>query len=210
MANQPGGNVNTPSSVPIPDPTLLTTDQLRRENFWLRELIESRLDGMDKALVLIQAKADKVPSEVDLKVGALEHLHDERFKAGAEALSAAVQSIQMQFTNRDVLTDKMAKAGAEALSAALQAAKEAVGKQNESSALAIAKSETASDKRMDQLQILINTKTDGLVSTITDVKDRLTMIEGKGLGWSGAGGLILSIVAVGISLAIAVIRFGGN
>ncbi len=37
---------------PVPDPTKLTTDQLRRELAALREIIETRLDGMDRAIGL--------------------------------------------------------------------------------------------------------------------------------------------------------------
>lgn len=76
------------------DPSALTTQQLVRENFWLRELIETRLNGMDKAIDLLQAAADRVPSlsVVDANVKHLKELVEEKFKDGKTALDAAMAS----------------------------------------------------------------------------------------------------------------------
>src|SRR5580658_3724506 len=59
--------------------------------------------------------------------------------------------IQTQFIERDTRVEQTAKGSKEALDAALQAAKEAVGEQNKSNSVAIAKSEAATNKQMDQL-----------------------------------------------------------
>ena len=49
------------------DPTPRTMQQVLRENFWLRELLETRLNGMDKALLLLQAFADRTPTTMDVQ-----------------------------------------------------------------------------------------------------------------------------------------------
>lgn len=88
-----------PASIrPSPDPTTLTTEQLLRENFWLRELLETRLDGMDKALVLLQARADRVPSETDLAVLRLRELTDEKFQAVTTRFGDSKTAVDVAFT----------------------------------------------------------------------------------------------------------------
>lgn len=61
------------SNVPVPDPTTLTTQQLYRESTGLRDILETRLAAMDKALGLLQNAANKSPSigEVFLGLGSL-------------------------------------------------------------------------------------------------------------------------------------------
>ena len=49
---------------PRPDPTTLTTAQLIRELNSLRQLIESRLAGIDSRIDLVRMHLDKVPSEI--------------------------------------------------------------------------------------------------------------------------------------------------
>ena len=164
---------------PIPDPTVLTTQQLLAASAVLRDaidavrkVIETRLDGMDKAIELLRVTStEKFPLMVESKVLNLKDLHDEKFK-----------SIQTQFLERDTRTEQTSRDSKVAVDAALQAAKEAVGEQNKSSALAIAKSEAATTKQIDQIIALITTTTAGLNDKISDLKDRLTLIEGKGFG----------------------------
>ena len=175
-----------------PDPSLLTTQQLLREITMLRELIETRLDGMDKAIELLQTSTDKFPSVVNEEIKQLEALHNEKF-----------HSIEVQFSERDTRTEQTSRDSKVAVDAALQAAKEAVGEQNKSSALAIAKSEAATTKQIDQIGFLINTTALGVNDKIDDIKTRITSVEGhsKGLGdgWGfivGAGGVVLAIIAV--------------
>jgi hypothetical protein len=83
--------------VPIPDPTLLTTVQLNREIAAVRDIISglkeivfTRLDGMDKALELSNHNLSRVPSEVERQVDHLKEVNSERFR-----------SIDIQFVERD-------------------------------------------------------------------------------------------------------------
>jgi hypothetical protein len=66
-----------------------------------------------------------------------------------------------------------------AVDAALAAAKEAVKEQTTSSDLAIAKSEAATTKSIDQLGDKFDTAVDGLRREIGDVKERVSAMETK-------------------------------
>lgn len=173
---------------PIPDPTILTTQQLNREIGALREIIETRLDGMDKAIELLQTLNNHAQDFVKTEVSHLQTLHDEKFK-----------SIQNQFIERDTRTEQTSRDSKVAVDAALQAAKEAVGEQNKSSALAIAKSEAATNKQLDGIGTLLNTTAGGLTDKIDDLRTRLTTIEGRSSGGKdvygymiAAGGLVIA------------------
>lgn len=159
---------------PNPDPTLLTTQQLFREITNLKDQIETRLDGYDKAIGLLQNKADKEPgipeivAEFREKLKGVIGLFDEKFRG-----------VQTQFTERDERVAQTSKGGKEALDAALQAAKEAVGEQQKANAQAISKSEAATTKQLDQISAQITSQAKGYDDKIDDLKGRLTSFEGK-------------------------------
>ena len=176
-------------TLPVTDPTHLTTRQILREIGTLKEIVfakiesssaehaliqsvtKTRLDGMDKATVLLQDMADQLPTAIDAKITALREVHDEKFN-----------SIKNQFTEMDVRTERSSKDNNVAVGAAFSAAKEAVGEQNKSSALAIAKSEAATGKQIEQLQQLTIKGMESLDEKINDVKERLTRLEGASEG----------------------------
>ncbi len=60
-ARPEAGIIHPQNVVPVPDPTALTTEQLRRELGALREVIEARLNGMDMANKLLADQASGVP-----------------------------------------------------------------------------------------------------------------------------------------------------
>jgi len=160
---------------PRPDPTSLTTEALRREVATLRELMEARIEGhlrlteqhfaaLDKATLLARADAEKVPQLIDVRLGALQALHAERFEA----------------------------------------AKESVNEQHRSSTLAIAKSEAAINKQIDQISLGISTGIKSLDDKILDVKDRLSRTDSERGAFGKAdvalgGGLaaIATLIAIG-------------
>jgi len=184
---------------PVPDPTQLTTEQLLRENKWLRELLESRLDAMDKAVDRVQQSIlDKIPLEIDLRVEHLKELVAEKFS-----------SIQTQFIERDTRTEQTQRDSRVAVDAALQAAKEAVGEQNKSSGLAIAKSEASTTKQIDGLQVLISNVSAALDGKITDVKERMTGFENRTLGAGSARTEIHDSKTFGLSIVVAMMAAVG-
>lgn len=212
--HEAGGNI------PIPDPSVLTTEALRREIDGLRELIEeklasatadrqgvrsiieTRLAGMDEAILLLQNTADKFPARIDEKIGALKEVHDGRFDSIAGVNLEKFSSIQTQFRERDSRTEQSSKDSKVAVDAALQAAKEAVGEQNKSSALAIAKSEAATTKQIDGLGVQLGNYNKASDDKITDLKERLTRLEGTGAGKAQVWAAVAIIVGIVVSLNV--------
>lgn len=185
-------------SIPVPDPSALTTALTQREVAALKEIIDTRIDAMDKAIALLQAFADKSPTTaaVAQSVESLEKLHAEKFK-----------SIETQFKERDTRTEQMAKVSDLAVNAAFAAAKEAVGEQNKSNALSIAKSEAATAKQIDGILSSIITATKTSDDKFADLKDRLTAVESQK---KGAGDMIAYLLAFGgLLVAAAAILFRG-
>ncbi len=172
-----------------PDPSVLTTQALLREIELLREVfttrqaldsestklafrvVEVRLDGMDRATNLIHEQSTLLPSLVDEKVAAQEAITRERF-----------EGIQTQFRERDVRSTKSSEDDRVALNAALSAAKEAVGKSQEASDKAIAKSEVAFTKQIDQIVLLVQTGAKANDDKLADMKDRLVRLESEKTG----------------------------
>jgi hypothetical protein len=201
---RPPSGIVTAEIRPIPDPTVLTTQQLLREIATSREVVEagidgkigrveSRFDAMDKAIELVRQQTDLFPNNVVDQVGKLERLHEERFR-----------SIALQFVERDTRTDQTSRDSKVAVDAALQAAKEAVGEQNKSNALAIAKSEAAFTKQIDQIGALIMALQKGLDDKIDDMKERLQTIEGQKKGTDGTWSHIVTIGALVFAAVMAI------
>jgi hypothetical protein len=177
------------------DPSALTTAQTVREIAALKELITTRLEAMDKAIVLFSDNLTRVPTDVDKQVGNLKELHDERFSRVATQIDA----IQRQFTERDGRVKEAIYAAKIALDDALLAAKEIGNVQNQASALAILKSETATAKQLDQIGFNLQTIQAALHDKIDDVKTRLTSFEGRGQGIGSSWGVLATIAGIVIA-----------
>jgi hypothetical protein len=183
---------------PSPDPTYLTTQALTREVNALKELIEIRLDAQDRATGLLQDASARGPAlgVVEERVSSLVGLIDEKFASVKAQQLEKFDSIQIQFRERDTRTDQTSRDAKTAVDAALQAAKEAVGEQNKSGALAIAKSEASTIKQIDQIAVLLQNVNKATDDKISDLKDRLTMIEGR----SGGQGSLIAYMIAGLGL----------
>jgi tetrahydromethanopterin S-methyltransferase subunit B len=171
--------------LPVPDPTVLTQQQMTREIWAAREILETRIVCLEELLERIQLTADQQISLREAAVGHLQSLQDEKFRG-----------IQTQFEERDIRTEQTQRDSKVAVDAALQAAKEAVGEQNKSSALAIAKSEASTTKQIDQISVIINAMAKALDDKIDDIKGRLNAIEGHGKGTNEIWGYIIGALGV--------------
>lgn len=178
---------------PVPDPTRLTTQAVREAIIALKDVINTRLEGMDKALQLLQARSDRFPAELDTKISTVRDLLFERFKG----IELQFEGIQLQFKERDTRVEQTAQDSKTAVAAALQAAKEAVEKQNAASSQAAQKSEGAFTKQIDQLAELFRTGTKSLEDRITvankvsddklsAINERIARIESLSLGTRSA------------------------
>ena len=205
---------------PIPDPTKLTTEQLRREVAALREIIETRLDGMDKATGLASVRAADVREDIErirgrlreemaAEVGQLRELLETR-------LDGMDRAIAIQFTERDVRTEQTTAGAKQALDAALLAQKELLAQQNEANSAAAAKAEASFTKQIDQIGAIIQTQEKALDARITGLKERIDRREGSNAGVAGSrserrldtGQLLttLSVLAAVIGLLIVAFR----
>jgi hypothetical protein len=189
---------------PIPDPTILTTQQLFREIAALEKIlitriegvkseITVRLDAMDKAMEVATDIVTHTPTEIDREITHLKALHDSKFNA-----------IDRQFENRDSRLEQANRDNKENVQSALKAANDSVSQHNQSSALAIAKSEAAFAKQIDQQAVVIQTMKDALESkmaasnestedkiselrkSVNSTDSRVTQIEGRGSGVTSA------------------------
>ncbi len=172
----------TIGSVPVPDPTVLTTASLLREIGSLRELLLARITALENAVALAHENLVRVPTETDKAIDHLREVVFQRFDVEKQKFIG----IQTQFEERDTRVEQTATAYKEALGAALQAQKEAVGKQNDNFSLSIAKSETATNKQIDQLGQLQAASAQAANEKIDDLKQRITLLEGQDRGKSTA------------------------
>lgn len=155
-----------PSGFDSGDPTPRTMQQVLRENFWLRELLESKLSNIDqkiessdKAVRLLQAFADRTPTTMDVqhKVDALREVVIEKFVGVSN-------TFQQNGT---------------ALTAALQAQEKQAIATNDTNKAATDKMEAGFTKQFDALSASNKTDVAGVKDSINDIKDRLTIIESK-------------------------------
>lgn len=174
---------------PVPrlyqDPTALTTAQLQRELTSLEKLFDERLhslmervDAMEKAQTLFHDDLVRVPTAVDKAVGQLKELHEKWFLE-------KFATVQALFVERDLRIEQTKIDGKLAGDAALEAAKEAVGK-----------SESATIKQMEQHASLLQNTRDALNDKIDDIKERLTMLEGRGSGFQASWAIVIAVITV--------------
>jgi len=171
---------------PVPDPTALTTEQLRRELSGLREILTARLDGMDRATELLSATVNRTPTQIQTEISHVRELMQEKLGSLGGQAEEKFESIKLQFSERDVRTTQAATASAQALAAALQAAKEAVFEQAQAAAKAAEKTELSFSKQIDQIQLQITTVAEGLGDKIDDLKGRIDRGEGTTTGSASA------------------------
>ena len=171
---------------PDPDPTLLTTENLRHEIANLKELLEIQFSGAKEART---SQHDLIKTEIEV----LSRVTDQRFS-----------SIETQFEERDKRTEQLSLADKTAIAAALQAQKEAAGSTNESNSVALAKMENNFTKLIDQGQTLLNSVAKNMDDKINDLKSRLDTGEGQNKGKTEGIGTVGAVV-VGAAFIISML-----
>jgi uncharacterized membrane protein len=183
-----------PVNAPLVSPT---TAQLYREITNLHQLIDIRLDAMDKAVVLFNENLTRVPTDTDKQITHLREFLVSELSKVADVHNEKFTSVEAQFVERDMRRNQSAMDSKTAIDAALQAAKEAVGK-----------SEISTTKQIDQQSSLIHTTSQGLNDKIDDIKSRLTLIEGKGVGGDRSAQWVFSAVTIFISVLAIIAAIG--
>jgi len=148
------------------DPTALTTQQLLRENYWLRELLQEQVEGLklrliesDKAVKLLQAFADRTPTTMDVQheVIALREVVMEMFRGVKDTFSQ----------------------NATALTAALQAQEKQAIATTDNTTIANNKMEAFFTKQFDMLGETRKADMKGVDDKLDGLKERITIIESK-------------------------------
>lgn len=211
------------NNLPVPDPTVLTTQLVDRALAAYREVVETRLGAMDKAVNLlasdiVSAKKDMHDSTAhfmndrDRQIHALREILTSSVERVSDVTTEKFTAVDTRFLERDTRTQQAADESRISLDAALAAAKEAVSEQNKANTEAIRKSELATQKQIDSLVALMNTANKSLEDKFSDIKSRLDRGEGQAHGVTDAhterrldmGQMLLSIAVVLSAIAIVV------
>lgn len=201
---------------PRPDPTTLTTELVGRAIAGFREVVEARLDGMDRATEL---EREDSRQRFDEQLSALRELILSRIGNVSDVTAEKFNAVDTRFLERDTRTEQAAVESRISLDAALAAAKEAVSEQNKANAQAIAKSEVATQKQIDAMGLVTSTGMKSLEDKIADAVRRLDRGEGQTSGAQvsrtearldrgSVAALVtvaLSVVAVVATIVIAVV-----
>ena len=227
-------------------PTALATELVRREIASLQQLLEAeirgaselnkekilsaidklqtRLDGMDKAITLLQMRADKVPSDTDIAVTNLKLWVTAKLDDITNRLiTASETALQKEAVNKSAIND------------ALVAVKQQGDKQNEFTAATATKTENNFSKQFEAVQgiVVLNkgnsdrqinditeriAKLEGVIatvgsiqSTVTSINDRVNKSEGNSTGASSNLVLIMMLVSTaGTIVAIIIAVMSGR
>jgi hypothetical protein len=150
----------TGTSIPVPDPSTLTTAQLLREIEILRGSIDDKVEARQREMLVAQELSEaKLHGEIELTA--------QRFNS----FEALLELKELQRVEQK--SDTKA-----AVDAALIAQKEAVQEQTIASGLSIAKSEAATAKQLDQQSVTFTTAISGVTKTSSDQKDAFNISIG--------------------------------
>lgn len=169
---------------PRPDPTVLTTDivngaktDLRRESHALRELVETRITGIDSILKIVTGQISDARHDRSVQIGesvtALKSLYDERF----DAVGQKFDEVREQFATVERLRVEQKIDTKTAVDAAFAASEKSQTAVTAASDRAIAKSEASTKEQLVSLAETFTTAIAGITRSLDDQKDRLNSLE---------------------------------
>lgn len=180
-----------PSNIPIPDPSVVTANEIAKIKTELRHeftlaitglgetlaaarngyiaTLNARLDGMDKTSAIRDENLKSVPSALDREAARLERLLEEK----VANINSHFDNVSTRFNEREVRYNQDKAAVADAIAAALLAQKDAARAHNESIAATFAKSETSFTKEIDSLKALITATRDTIAANVVNLTGRL-------------------------------------
>ena len=149
----------------------------------LKDLIETRLEAMDRAQAIFEGNLNRVPTAVQLAIGTLRELTDEKFRGVFE-----------QFALRDKGVKETAELTGLALAAALASAEKASGRQNDSFT-----------KQIDLMAETVKTLSSTLNDKLNDLRQTQTLVSGNSAGKTALWGWMAGAVGIVISVVMAII-----
>ncbi len=165
---------------------------LTREISNLKELVFTRIEGIEKAIKLSHENFVRVPTDIQKEVGALKEFILAKFEGEHQLKEVKFGKVEQRFELIESARLEQKGDTKTAVDAALKSQEAAFVKQNESFLLSINKSEESTRRQIEaQGEIII------------DLKDRLTRSEGQNSGkrdlWGyavGAAGLIIAVLSI--------------
>ena len=191
-----------PGWVPVPDPTALTSsavsaakEEMRRELQHVQALVMAHLGTIEAKIGIIEIQLMECPKMIDHALREGKELLAERLRTQEERF----HGIQVQFQERDKRSEDASRATRTAIDAALiaqresaaqqmEAQKEAVTAQHAHSEQARSRIEVTTQHQIEQLMTLLHATTGAITGKVDDLKERLTLIEGRTVGITAAVG----------------------
>ena len=174
----------------VPDPSVLTTQLVLREVASAREIIDTRMKCIEEEVARQNVILNKRNEVVETGVANLRHVLLEKFK-----------TVKLQFKLIEQQRTEQKSDTKAAVDAALTAQKEAVKEQTAASEKSIAKSEAATKERIDLQAKDLRTSGDSTNQQVGDLKERVTLLEGRKegisafVGWMfGAAAIVMAII----------------
>lgn len=175
--------------IPIPDPTVRTSQEIDGQIKELRLLIEARLNGMDEA------------NKISLK-----NIENE-IQAAAQLEQEKIRTVEEQILDRDTRSNIAREDRTNSVAEQIQSQKEAFQLQNAANSTAIEKSEAGFTKEIDSLKTLIDTYRNAETARLNELNDRITRSEASNLATHDVrvddrSGTTTTVAVVGGGLAV--------
>lgn len=155
----------------------LRQEMRQREHRDLQELLETRLDGMDRAQALLSETVNRAPTEITREVSHLRGILDERLASVDRQFQEQDRLTSTQFRERDTRSEREARDNKLAVDAAFAAQEKQAVAQNEGNQLAISKSESATAETIKTNQELAKSEINALRKSAEDQKQRQSEVD---------------------------------
>jgi hypothetical protein len=218
-------------NIPDPDPSKVTVDQMAslrsdlidrfdRSIAALTDKIETRINAIDKANIVLSENVNRVPTQLQQAVETLgqdskklKELLEVKVSGGADILIGKMETLTARMDGMKELSAELRKTADTAINAAFSAADKVGASQFASFLQQINKSEASFTKEIDSLKSLITSTKSALDAQISDLKERQTRGEGGATGNQQGSASTLSIIlgAAGIiTILLSVFFFAEN
>lgn len=204
------GNRDNYNPNPLPQVSLVTNEQLIREIYHLKVLIDARIEGTEETQAVLKEKINGFHGALDRECSKILSLMGEKFNAVDIQIRERDMRFQMIDNNQKESAIVMVKTSSESITAALEAQKRLSEQTNASNNLAINKSEIATGKELEGIKTLLTSYNNTANDKIANINARLDRTEGRATGFAANVGTGLSGIAVLISLLVAIGAFKGN